>query len=148
MARNERIDQLHGCTITLDGAYYRADLPESCAHDLWLWPAYARAPHEAIPSANQRGRSIIRVDDRDADGAAILQRIEIVRRPPGSPLAAALLAARRAAALTQAEAGDLAGVPQPNLSNYERGTRTPGLGVLRRLADAYGTTVSELTTDV
>ncbi len=49
-----------------------------------------------------------------------------------------LVHARRAAGLTQDALARLAGTSQPTLSAYERGTKSPSLGVAERIIDATG----------
>ena len=83
--RNPQMDRFRltperqGRLVKFDGLYYSAELLPSNAHDLWLWPAYARSPHQVIDSdrADRGGRRVVRIDDRDADGQAALARIEV-----------------------------------------------------------------------
>ena len=56
--------------------------------------------------------------------------------------------ARASAKMTQAQAAERADVPQSNISQYETGSRTPGVDVLGRLARAYGVTISKLLAGV
>jgi Zn-dependent peptidase ImmA (M78 family)/DNA-binding XRE family transcriptional regulator len=63
--------------------------------------------------------------------------------PPG-PLALRLRAAREARGLTQAQAAVELGVSRPLLIAIEKGTRQASPQELTRLAEIYGTTVSEL----
>lgn len=52
--------------------------------------------------------------------------------------------ARRRAGLTLDQLASRAGVSRPNLSKIERGERTPGLTAAVRVAEALGTTLSDL----
>jgi transcriptional regulator with XRE-family HTH domain len=45
---------------------------------------------------------------------------------------------------TQAQAGELAGITQASLSNYEAGKRDVPLYVVRRLAAVWGVSLAEL----
>jgi transcriptional regulator with XRE-family HTH domain len=49
-----------------------------------------------------------------------------------------LLQVRRAAGLSQAQVAALSGIPQPNLSAFERGRRMPSAANLLRIVDACG----------
>lgn len=59
-------------------------------------------------------------------------------------LAAKLKAAREAAALTQVQAGEKAGVHHISIAKFETEKATPTLRVLYRLAAAYGVKVCDL----
>ncbi len=68
------------------------------------------------------------------------------RRPSDSVtgLADKLRAARKAAGLSQVEAGERAGVHHVSIAKFETDRSTPTLRVLYRLADAYGVDVCDL----
>lgn len=55
-----------------------------------------------------------------------------------------LKSARRHAGMTQLDVADKIGSPVTSVSDWERGTRTPGVQILIRMADAYGVTLDEL----
>lgn len=57
-----------------------------------------------------------------------------------------LASRRRASGLTQAELARRSGVPQPNISAYERHRRTPSPEVAARLHDAMRPTLHDLRT--
>ena len=61
---------------------------------------------------------------------------------PGLP--EQLRLSREKSGLTQVQASERSGVPQTNISIFERGTRTPTLATLYKLADAYGVEVADL----
>ena len=66
--------------VKYQNRFYKCNLPDWNVHDLWLWPAYARKPHETIDSdnADRAGRSVIRIDDREPTGQDILSKITII----------------------------------------------------------------------
>jgi transcriptional regulator with XRE-family HTH domain len=51
---------------------------------------------------------------------------------------------RKAAGMTQAAAGEAAGVHYIQITKYETGVATPTVAVLMKLAAAYGVTVNDL----
>jgi len=59
-------------------------------------------------------------------------------------LAERLRAAREAAGLSQAQAGERAGLHQVSIAMFETDKRTPTVKVLIRLAEAYGVSVVDL----
>lgn len=63
--------------------------------------------------------------------------IWVINKPP-SPGENPFREIRKARGLTQTEAGDRIGVTKQMISQYEVGTRRPGLDVLQSLARAYG----------
>ena len=54
----------------------------------------------------------------------------------GDSVGASLRAARKATGLNQPELAERTGIPQPNISAYERGAREPNLANLSRLVAA------------
>jgi transcriptional regulator with XRE-family HTH domain len=46
---------------------------------------------------------------------------------------------------TRGKAAAAAGIHRDQLAKYERGTHKPGLEVLQRMANGWGTTIDELT---
>lgn len=56
--------------------------------------------------------------------------------------------ARKAARMTQDEAAYWCGFQRTQISNLENGEHEPRVSTLRKLADAYGTTVSALIGEV
>ena len=81
MSRSEMLDKLKGHTVKLYGRYFRARLVAWNAHDLWLWPAYARPPHDVIDSGNaaRGGRHTVRLDDRNPENRILISKIIIVK---------------------------------------------------------------------
>ena len=77
MTRSTELDSLNGHVVVFDGHHYVAELQPSSAHDLWLWPAYARPPHDKIDSsrAKRAGRRVLRLDDRRAGDRETLDRV-------------------------------------------------------------------------
>jgi transcriptional regulator with XRE-family HTH domain len=59
-------------------------------------------------------------------------------------LADKLRAAREAAGLSQQAAAEKAGTYQATIARYETDERVPTLGILYKLAEAYGVNVSDL----
>jgi transcriptional regulator with XRE-family HTH domain len=55
-----------------------------------------------------------------------------------------LALARGNAGLSQAQASEATGAPQPMISLYERGERTPTLAMIYKLAKAYGVKACDL----
>lgn len=55
-----------------------------------------------------------------------------------------LIVARARAKISQVELGEMASVSRPTISRIERGTTHVSVDVVQRLADALGTSVSEL----
>ena len=53
-------------------------------------------------------------------------------------------AARKRAGMTQAELADKLGIPYQSVSQWERGTRSPKIETLERIADALGVPISEI----
>ena len=63
----------------------------------------------------------------------------------GVEAAVLLRVARREAGLTQAEVARRAGIPQPVLSMYERGTREPSVAAANRILAGLGKTLTTRT---
>lgn len=59
-------------------------------------------------------------------------------------LAARLVAARAESGLSQSQVSASTGAPQPMISLYERGRRTPTVSMLLKLARAYGINPADL----
>lgn len=60
----------------------------------------------------------------------------------------ALRSARKAAGLSQQELADRIGVSRPRISEWELGTRTPGLETIIKIAQAAGLKASDLVTQI
>jgi transcriptional regulator with XRE-family HTH domain len=76
-----------------------------------------------------------------------LENDDTTHDPPTAASAefgARVRAARRLAGLTLDQLASRSGVSRPNLSKIERGERTPGLTAAVRVAEALGTTLSDL----
>jgi transcriptional regulator with XRE-family HTH domain len=52
--------------------------------------------------------------------------------------------ARARSGMTQQEVAEKIGNPVTSISDWERGTRTPGIQILMKMAEAYGITLDEL----
>lgn len=59
-----------------------------------------------------------------------------------------LARARTKQGLTQRQASELTGHPVTSISDWERGTRAPGIAILIKMARAYNTTLDELVLGV
>ncbi|MHB0913359.1 MAG: helix-turn-helix domain-containing protein [Armatimonadota bacterium] len=54
---------------------------------------------------------------------------------------------RKELGLSQEKLAEIVGLSTNHIARIETGTRTPSLGILDRIAEALGTTVSELTAE-
>lgn len=66
---------------------------------------------------------------------------------PNPPTGERILAARRAAELTQVQVAELSGISQSKLSKYERGEKSPQLETVKRIGDAIGVDWKDLLPD-
>ncbi len=66
------------------------------------------------------------------------QTVRTIKPPAGIAAGDALLCARGARDMTQAELAEATGISQSDISKIERGAANPSVGTLKKIADALG----------